>query len=88
MNPRLQLRVKAQKEKCFKAGFIKPIEITDWIFPMVLVEKKNGKLRMCIDHRCFNKATQKDHFPFPFVNHILDEVIGHELYTFMDGYSG
>ena len=31
---------------------------------------------------------QKDHFPLPFINTILDEVAGHELYTFMDGYSG
>ena len=35
-----------------------------------------------------NKWTQKDHFPLPFINTILDEVVGHELYTFMDGYSG
>jgi len=30
----------------------------------------------------------KDLFPLPFVNTILDEMVGHELYTFMDGYSG
>jgi hypothetical protein len=55
---------------------------------MVLVKKKNGKLRVCIDYRALNKNIQKDHFPLPFVNTILDEVAGHELYTFMDGYSG
>jgi hypothetical protein len=55
---------------------------------MVLVKKKNGKLRMCIDYQALNKNTQKDHFPLPFGNTILDKVAGHELYTFMDGYSG
>jgi hypothetical protein len=88
MNPRLQLIVKAELEKLLEVGFIKPVEITDWVSPMVLVKKKNGKLRVCIDYRRLNKATQKDHFPLPFVNQILDEVAGHELYTFLDGYSG
>nr|AAS37664.1 putative reverse transcriptase [Weissia controversa var. wimmeriana] len=55
---------------------------------MVLVKKKNGKLRMCIDYQKLNKNTQKDHFPLTFVNTILEEVLGHELYTFMDGYLG
>lgn len=88
MNPQLQLVVKAELEKLLQAGFIKPVEITDWVSPMVLVKKKNGKLRVCIDYRKLNKSTQKDHFPLPFINSILDEVAGHEMYTFMDGYSG
>lgn len=54
---------------------------------MVLVKKNNGKLRVCIDYRKLNAATQKDHFPLPFINKILDEEACHELYTFMDDYS-
>ena len=88
MNPRMQLIVKAELERLLQAGFIKPVEITDWVSPMVLVKKKNGKIRVCIDYRALNKRTQKDHFPLPFINTILDEVAGQELYTFMDGYSG
>lgn len=55
---------------------------------MVLIKKKNRKLCICIDYRALNKYTYKDHFPLPFVNTILDELAGNELYTFMDGYSG
>ena len=88
MNPRMQLIVKAELERLLQAGFIKPVEITDWVSPMVLVKKKNGKILVCINHGALNKRTQKDHFPLPFINIILDEVVGHELYTFMDGYSG
>lgn len=44
MNLTLQLIVKVKLEKLLQVGFIKPIEITDWISPMVLVKKKNGKL--------------------------------------------
>ena len=88
MNPRMQLIVKAVLEQLLQAGFIKPVEITNWVLPMVLVKKKNGKIRICIDYRALNKRTQKDHFPLPFIHIILDEVARHELYTFMDGYSG
>ena len=47
MNPRIQLLVRAELEKLLKAEFIKPVVITDWVFPMMLVKMKNGKLRVC-----------------------------------------
>ena len=88
MNPRLQLLVKAELERLLQAGFMTPVEITNWIFPMVLVKKKNEKLRVCVDYRKLNHCTQKDHFHLPFITLFLEEVGGHEQYTFMDGYAG
>ena len=44
--------------------------------------------RICIDYRKLNKATQKDHFPLPFLDQMLDRLAGHEYYCFLDGYSG
>ena len=35
-----------------------------------------------------NKATCKDHFPCPFLDHILDRLVGHDYYCFLDGYLG
>ena len=64
------------------------MEITNWVSTMVLVKKKNRKIRICIDYRALNKQTQKDYFLLSFINIILDEVASHELYTFMNGYSG
>ena len=87
MNPTLQLIVKAEIERLLQARFIMPVEITDWVSPMVLVKKKNGKLCVCVDYRQSNKHTCKDHFPLPFINTIVDEVAGNELFTFMDRYS-
>jgi hypothetical protein len=55
---------------------------------MVLVKKKNGKIRICVDYWALNKQTQKDHFPLPFISSILEEVAGHQRYTMEDGYSG
>ena len=44
--------------------------------------------RICIDYRKLNKATRKDHFTLPFLDHMLDLLIGHEYYCFLYGYSG
>ena len=52
------------------------------------MKKKNGKLKVCVDYRKFNLCTQKDHFSLFFIILLLEEVGGHERYTFMDGYAG
>ena len=44
--------------------------------------------RICIDYRKLNKKTRKYHFPFPFLDHMLDRLAGHEYYCFLDGYLG
>ena len=43
---------------------------------------------MCIDYRRLNEVTRKDHFPFPFIDQLLERVSGHPFYCFLDGYSG
>ena len=45
-------------------------------------------LRICIYYRKLNKATRKDHFPLPFLDQMLDQLVGHEYYCLLDGYSG
>jgi hypothetical protein len=71
MNPQLQMSVKAKLKTLLKTGFIKPIEITDWVSSMMLVKKKNGKLRVCMDYRLLNTCIQKDHFLLPFITLLL-----------------
>ena len=44
--------------------------------------------RVCIDYRRLNEVTRKDHFPLPFIDHLLERVYGHPFYCFLDGYSG
>ena len=44
--------------------------------------------RNCIDYRKLNKATRKDHFPLSFLDQMLDRLVRHEYYCFLDGYSG
>jgi hypothetical protein len=52
------------------------------------VPKKNGKWRVCVDYRELNKATRKYHFPFPFIDQVLDVLVGKKYFSFLDGFSG
>ena len=56
--------------------------------PLVVVPKNNGKWRICVDYRELNKETQKDHFPLPFIDQVLDTLAGKKLFSFLDGFSG
>lgn len=44
--------------------------------------------RVCINFRDLNKACPKDNYPTPFVDQIVDECAGNEIFSFMDGFSG
>nr|GEY83817.1 reverse transcriptase domain-containing protein [Tanacetum cinerariifolium] len=44
--------------------------------------------RVCIDYRKLNEATRKDHFPLPFMDLMLERLVGNEYYCFLDGFSG
>eukprot|EP00253_Pinus_taeda_P017439 PITA_17439 len=75
MNPNLREIVKEELQKLLNAGFIYPISDSEWVSPLVIVPKKNGKWRVCVDYRALNKATQKDHFPLPFIDQEFDITI-------------
>jgi hypothetical protein len=88
MNPNIKEIVKEELQKLFNAGFIYPISDSEWVSPLVIMPKTNGKWRVCVDYRALNKATQKDHFPLPFIDQFLDNLFGNFFFSFLDGFSG
>jgi hypothetical protein len=71
-----------------EARIIEPMEESEWISPMVVQEKKQDKIRICTDLRNLNDACLHDSFPTPFTNEVLENVGGHRVYSFTDGFSG
>ena len=49
---------------------------------MVLVPKKDGKVRMCVDYRDLNRASPKDDFPLPHIDVLVDNTAQHKVFSF------
>ena len=88
LNPNYAVKVKEEIDKLLKVGFIRPVKKAIWLSPIVVVPKKNGKIWVCVDYRKLNAATVTDAFPLPFTDGILDAVVGHEMYSFLDRFNG
>ena len=74
--------------KLLTVGFIKVVHHPDWLANPILVKKKNGKMRMCVDYTSLNKACPKVPFLVPRIDQIIDSTAGCETLLFLDTYSG
>jgi hypothetical protein len=55
------------------------MEEAKWLLPIVVVLKKNDKLRIYVDFGWFNFATKKNPYPLPFIEKVLDKLVGHKV---------
>ncbi|XP_072090422.1 uncharacterized protein [Arachis hypogaea] len=78
----------AEVKKLITANFIKEIRFTTWLANVVMVKKRNGKWRMCVDFTDLNKACPKDAYPLPCIDTLVDNSCGYDSLSFMDAYSG
>nr|KYP59556.1 Transposon Ty3-I Gag-Pol polyprotein [Cajanus cajan] len=81
-------KIKEEIEGLLKAKFIRTSRYVEWISNIVLIIKKNGKLRVCINFRDLNTATPKDEYPMPIAETMIDVAAGNEIMSLLDGYSG
>lgn len=59
-----------------------------WGFPVVLVRKKDGTVRFCVDYRALNAVTIKDVYPLPRIDETLEALHGTSRYTSLDLHAG
>jgi hypothetical protein len=88
LNPLYKQKVKEEIDILLEVGIIEPVEEYEWISPMVVQEKKQGGISICVDLRKLNDACLHDHFPTPFTDEVLENVGSHEAYSFTNGFSG
>ena len=68
-------------------GVIQPSN-SPWASAIVLVRKRNGKLRICVDYRHLNSVTKPDAYPLPRIDYLLDQLGSAKYFTTLDLVSG
>ena len=80
--------IQAEVDNLLDAGFIKEIKYPEWLANVVVVPKKGGKWRVCVDYTDLNDACPKYSFPLPRIDQIIDMSSRHGMLSFLDAFSG
>ena len=82
-NPAVRREEMAQVQQMLSNGVIRPSN-SPWASPVVMVKKKDGSLRFCVDFRQLNEATVKDAHPIPHINDLLNALHGDRWFSTLD----
>src|SRR4051812_35448771 len=79
--------IKKQIKELLEKGYIR-LSSSPWGAPVLLVEKKDGSLRMVVDYRSLNEVTIKNKYPLPMINALFDQLEGARVFSKIDLRSG
>ena len=79
--------IKMQIKELLDKGYIQPSS-SPWGAPVLLVEKKDGSLRMVVDYRALNEVTIKNKYPLPMINDLFDQLQGAKVFSKINQRSG
>src|SRR4051812_20978074 len=79
--------LKSQLEDLLEKKFIRP-SVSLWGAPVLLVKKKEGSMRLCVDYRQLNKVTIKNKYPLPRIDDLMDQLVGACVFSKIDLRSG
>jgi len=87
MSPIELAELKKQLEELLEKRFVRP-SVSPWGEPMLLVKKKNGTMRLCVDYRQLNKVMIKNKYPLPRIDDLMDQLVGACVFSKIDLRSG
>ncbi|GBL80181.1 hypothetical protein AVEN_29157-1 [Araneus ventricosus] len=80
--------LKAELDRMVKAGIIEKVtEPTDWVSPLVIDQKKNGTLRVCLDPQNLNRAINRPQYNSPTFEDITSKLAGAKYFSVLDAFS-
>jgi hypothetical protein len=88
VHPCKVVAINLEVEKLLKVVFVYLVALTDWVSNLVMWNKKQGTIYICVDYRDINKACPKDNYLTPFIDQVIDECVGSEIFFLMDGFYG
>ena len=80
--------VREEVTRLKQAGVIKEVFYPEWLANTVVVKKKSGKCRVCVDFKDLNKTCPKDPFPMPKIDQLVDATVDHPRISFLDAFQG
>nr|KYP39237.1 Retrovirus-related Pol polyprotein from transposon 17.6 [Cajanus cajan] len=83
MSPKELVELKKQIEELQEKQFIRP-SVSPWGAPVLLVKKKDGSMRLCVDYRQLNKVTIKNKYPLPRIDDLMDQLDGACVFSKID----
>ena len=85
----LRDKVKAELDRMEKLGVISKVdEPTEWVSSLVVVTKRNGSLRLCLDPRDLNQAVKRQHYKLPTREEIMSQFAGATVFSKLDASQG
>ena len=79
--------IQIEVDNLLRAGFIREVKYLEWLVNVLVVPKKGGKWRVCVDYTDLNEACPKDSFPLPQIDQIVDASTEHGMLSFLDTFS-
>ena len=79
--------IKTKVYNLLRAGFIREVKYFEWLANLVVVPKKGGKWRVCVDYTDLNEACPKDSFSLIHIDQIVDVAARHGILSFLDAFS-
>ena len=85
LKDKLQAELREMESQDIIAKVTQP---TDWVNSLVIREKENGRLRLCLDPKDLNKAIKREHHPIPTLQEITPKLSGAKLFSKLDARNG